>query len=218
MSVGIGIIGLSQSGRTSVFNALTGGCAESLPHGKEASRIGIAKVPDKRLEDLRDLFTPKKFTPAEVKYIEISGSIKNISGNLLNQLCSADALLNVVRAFDDESVPHPEGSVDVERDMEMMNLEVLFSDMAIIEKRLDRIDSQLKSAKQTERQKLLNEQELLKRIRAGMEEGTALRDMEMEESELQSLSGYQFLSAKPMLTLINIDESQIKKRKSLRKG
>ena len=206
----IGIIGLSQSGRTTVFNALTGVCGG----GREVG-LGSAKVPDSRIEKLTELFKSKKKVSAEIRYIEIGTSVKNISGQLLNQLAQADALLNVVRAFPSDSVPHSEGSIDAERDMEAINLEVIFSDLGIIERRLNRIGSSLKAAKATERQQLVHEQELLYRIKEALEGGTSLREIELSASELHLISGYGFLSIKPLLTVINIGESQMSEAKDI---
>ena len=215
MSVGIGIIGLSESGRTTVFNALTRGTADTGLQAQKAPHIGTAKMPDPRLDRLTQMFHPKKTTPAEVKYIDIGASLKNldkdsaISGEYLAQLSGVDALINVVRAFCDDSVLHPEGSVDVARDMATMNLELAYSDLAIIERRLGRIEVLLKSAKVDERQGLNHEQVLLGRVKAALEEDIPLREQELSEEETKLISCYQFLSAKPLLTVINIGEDQL---------
>ncbi len=215
MSVGIGIIGLPKSGRTTVFNALTGGKADTGSYTPEASHIGIAKVADPRLYTLAGMYKPKKTTPAEVKYIDIGASLKSlaedssISGEYLSQLSTTDALMNVARAFGDESVPHIEGSVDVERDIAAIDLELAYSDLAIIERRLQRIETSLKSARADERQQFQHEQSLLKRLKEGLEKDTPIRKMELGAEERRSITGYQFLSDKPLLTLINIGEEQI---------
>ena len=131
MTVGIGIIGLTQSGRTTVFNALTGGHSDTKSHYQEVSRMGVAKVPEPRLDKLAGLLKPKKVVPAEVKYLDLSASVKSlakdsaISGELLTQLSNTDALINIIRSFTDESIPHPEGSIDIRRDIEAMKLESL---------------------------------------------------------------------------------------------
>ena len=154
MSFNIGIIGLPKSGRTTVFNALTKGRADTGSYSREAlaPHIGVAKVPEPRLVALANMLQPKKVTPAEVRYIDIGDSVKvlakdhGIGGELLNQLASADSLINVVRAFTDESVPHIEGSLDVARDIETMNLEIAFSDLVLQERRLEKITLSLKGA------------------------------------------------------------------------
>src|SRR5512143_1860136 len=132
MSVDIGIIGLSKSGKTTIFNGLTKGKAATGGYsGKaQAANVGMAAVPDERLYQLAAIFHPRKVVHAEVKFIDIGASLKEmatdkgIGGQLLNQLSAVDMLLNVVRSFKDESVPHPEGSLDINRDIEAMNLEL----------------------------------------------------------------------------------------------
>ena len=146
MSVNTGIIGLAKSGRTTIFNALTGGAVDTTKYTKEGSpHIGTAKVPEPRLKVLADMLHPKRVVPASATYIDIGASVKGlvmekgIGGQLLAQLSNADALINVVRIFKDDSIPHPDGSLDVKRDITNMNLELTFSDLALIERRLERI-------------------------------------------------------------------------------
>ena len=141
MSVNIGIIGLPDSGRTTVFNALTGGEADTGTYAKEGSthHIGTAEVPEPRLAVLAEMLNPKKVVPASVTYIDIGDSVKEmaqdkgIGGQLLTQLSNVDALINVVRTFSDETIPHVEGSLDAERDITNMNLELTFYDLALME-------------------------------------------------------------------------------------
>ncbi|MFC1866057.1 redox-regulated ATPase YchF [Chloroflexota bacterium] len=221
MSVGIGIIGLPKSGRTTVFNALTGAKADTGSYTLEAPHIGIAKIADPRLYTLVEMYKPKKTTPAELKYIDIGASLKKltkdatISGEYLSQLSNSDALMNVARAFGDESVPHSEGSVDAERDIAAIDLELAYSDLAIIERRLLRIEVSLKSARVDERQQFQHEQALLLRIKDGLEKDIPIRRMELSAEENKTINGYCFLSAKPLLTLINIGEEQIVEAQSL---
>lgn len=217
MSIDTGIIGLPQSGRTTIFNALTKGKADTASHAPEglAPHIGIAKVPEPRLKVLTDMLHPKKVVPAEVKYLDIGASLKElvggkgISGQLLNQFTSVHALINVVRAFTNESVPHIEGSLDTERDIATMGLELSFSDLALMERRLGKIDESLKGAKQPERQGLLREQELLMRIKASLEKDVPIRELKLTAEEAKAISGYQFLTAKPLLITVNIGEDQL---------
>jgi len=218
MSVDIGIIGLAQSGKTTIFNALTRGKADTL---RAAPNIGVSKIPEPRLKTLADMLHPKRVVQAEAKYIDIGASVKGmakdlaISGDLLNQLSQADALINVVRAFADESIPHLEGSVDAERDIATINLELAFSDLAILEKRLNKLEISLKAAKPAERQSLLREQELLKRINAELEKELPIRELKLTPDEARAIAGYQFLSAKPLLIAVNIGEEQLPEAKSL---
>ncbi len=214
MSVGIGIIGLSGSGRTTIFNALTRGKAETGGFGGGTANIGIAKVPDERLNVLTGMFHPKKTIHAEIKYLDLGASVRALAsekggGQLLSQLETVDAMLSVIRAFNDPVVPHPAGSIDVARDISEMNLELAFSDLAIIERRFDRIGSSLKGAKADERPRLLHEQELLHRIKDELEKDIPIREQHLTEEEERLLSGYQFLSAKPVITLVNIGEEDL---------
>ena len=221
MSVGIGIVGLSKSGRTTIFNALTKGKADTGSYTPEAPHIGIAKVSDPRLNTLADILNPKRVVPAEVKYIDIGASVKSlakdtaISGEFLSQLSNVDALINVARAFTDESIPHIEGSVEVERDIAEMDLELAYSDLAIIERRLQRIETSLKAAKPDELHSLHHEQELLMKVKASLEKDTPIRELSLTPDEARAISGYQFLSAKPLLTVVNIGEDQIPEAKTL---
>ncbi len=216
--VDIGIIGLAKSGRTTVFNALTKGKADT--EGL-VSHTRIAKVPEPRLKMLTDMLHPKRVVTAEVTYHDVGASAKGmvkekgISGQFLAQLSNVDALINVVRAFTDESIPHIEGSVDVERDIATIDLELTFSDLAIIERRLQKIEISLKGAKQLERQGLLREQEMLMKVKADLEKDTPIRELKLTTGEARVMANYQFLSAKPLLIVVNIGEDQLPQAISL---
>lgn len=222
MSVGIGIVGLASSGRTTIFNALTRGKADTGGFGGAgASHIGMARVPDARLGVLADLLHPKKVVPTEIRYLDIGASVKSlakeggVSGELLTQLSGVDALLNVVRAFADPAIPHPAGGIDVARDIAEMDMELAFSDLAIIERRFDRIGSSLKGAKADERAHLLHEQELLHRIKDELEKDIPLREQKLSEEERHLIAGFQFLSAKPLMTLVNIGEEDLPRAQAM---
>jgi len=223
MNVEIGIIGLAKSGRTTIFNALTGGEVDTGSQAGEhsAAHIGTAEVSEPRLQGLADILHPRKVVSVSVTYIDIGASIKGmvgdkgIGGQLLNQLSNVDALINVVRVFSDESIPHPEGSLDVERDITSMNLELAFSDLAIIERRLDRIEVSLKGAKPQERQGVLREQEILGKVRASLEKDVPIREMKLSSEEARVLSNFQFLTAKPLLVVVNIGEGELAETEGL---
>jgi GTP-binding protein YchF len=226
VSVGIGIIGLPKSGRTTVFNALTGGEAETGKYTGEglSPHIGTAVVPEPRLKVLADTLRPGKVVPVTATYIDIGASVKGlvedkgIGGQVLTQLTNTDALINVVRAFVDESVPHVEGNLDVDRDIANMNLELSFSDLALLERRLERIEISLKGAKPPERQNLLYEQGLLARLKDDLENETPIREVALTAEEVKAVSNYQFLTAKPLLIVVNIGESQLPETESMETG
>ena len=218
MSIDIGIIGLAKSGKTTIFNALTKGKADTR---SLAPHIGIAKVPEPRLKVLADMLHPKRVVPAEVSYIDIGASVKGlggdraIGGQILSQLSDADALIDVVRAFTDESIPHIEGSLDVERDIATANLELAFYDLGIIGRRLERIETSLKGTKTTERQGLAQEQQLLTKLKADLEKEVPIRELKLTAGEARTMANYQFLTAKPLLIVVNIGEEQIPQAASL---
>jgi len=211
------IIGLPKSGKTTIFNVLTRGKADIKAYATStlAPNIGVSKVPEPRLEVLDRIFHPKKVTPAEVKYVDIVGIAKDfgkgegIGGQFLNYLSNADALLHVVRAFEDENVPHIDGTINPKRDIATMNLELVFSDLAIIERRLKRLEDSLKGAKQSERDPILKEQALLQRIKSELEKEAPIWQQSLSGDEIKSLANYQFLTAKPVLLIINVGEKQL---------
>ena len=217
------IIGLLKSGKTTIFNVLTKGKADTTTYATTAltPNIGVSKVPEPRMQVLDKIFHPKKVIPAEVKYVDIVGIAKDlgkgegISGQFLSYLSNADALLHVVRAFENENVPHIEGDINPKRDIATMNLELVFSDLVIIERRLKRLEDSLKGAKQSERDLLSKEQALLQRIKLELEKDVPIWQQSLAGDEIKSVANYQFLTAKPMLIVINIGENQLKLDKSL---
>ncbi|MBE0415537.1 MAG: redox-regulated ATPase YchF [Dehalococcoidia bacterium] len=212
----IGIIGLPKSGKTTVFNALTKGKAEIGAYAIGEPNVGVAKVPDPRLDGLEEIFHPKRKTPAEVRYVDVAAPTKGErSGQYLAHLSRADALLHVVRAFEDEKVPHIEGSIDPERDIATLDLELAFSDLSIIEKRLQKIETSLKAAKPHEHDAFSKEQTLLARVKTALESETPIREQDLAEDEKNLISSYQFLSAKPLLLVFNIGEARLPQASSL---
>ncbi len=213
----IGIIGLPKSGKTTVFNALTRGGAQTGSYSSAAiaPNIGVVKVPDTRLDKLTELLKPKRTVPAEVTYIDVaapakgSGKGEGPGSQFLSYLSKVDALAHVVRAFEDERVPHSEGSVDPERDIATLNLEIAFADLAIIERRLERLKDSLKGAKPQEREAFSREETLLTKIKTALEGDMPIREQAFSEQEIKEIENFQFLTAKPMLLLLNIGEDQI---------
>lgn len=213
----IGIFGLPQSGKTTIFNAVTRGHAEtaSFRAGSSQPNIGVAKVPDPRLDDLADISKPKKIIPAEVEYIDIPtapegfGKTKGIGGEYLNLLQRCEALLLVARSFQDPSVPTLEDTISPYRDTLTLELELMFSDLAILERRQERIASQLRSAKQAERDSLAREQALIDTIKAGLESEIPVREQELPAEAKPVLENFQLLSGKPLIIVFNIGEEEV---------
>jgi len=212
----IGIIGLPRSGKTTVLNALTKGRAEIGVYAKGGPNVGVAKVPDTRLDVLEGIFHPKRKIHAEVHYIDVPALPKGgLGGELVTHLSNADALLHVVRAFEDERVPHIEGSIDPERDIAMLDLELAFSDLSVLEKRLQKIETSLKGAKPHEREAFSKEQALLARIKTALESEIPIREQDLTEDDKKAVASYQFLSAKPLLLVFNIGEERLPEANSL---
>ncbi len=219
----ISIIGLPKTGKTTTFNALTRGKAETGAYAPTAlaPNTGVSKVPEPRLQVLDKVFQPKKIIPAEVKYVDIAGVAKGfgkddgITGQFLNYLSNADALLQVVRVFEDENVPHVEDSIDPKRDMTSTDLELIFSDLAIIERRIKRLEDSLKGANPSERAPLFKEQSLLQKIKSGLDKDISIWQQDLAAEEIRGLANYQFLTAKPMLVVLNIGENQLAQASSI---
>ena len=213
----IAIVGLPMSGKTTIFNAVTRGTAQVgvQTGGRGKPNLGVAKVPDGRLDTLAEIFNPKRTVSAEITYVDIPappeglGSTRGISGEYLNDLQRADALFLVVRAFEDPSVAHVTGSVDPFRDVETMEYELVFSDLEILERRLGRVAEQFKGAKAPEREALNSEQALLSRLKEALEAGTPIRDQSLQQDERRQISGFQLLTAKPLIVVANVGEDQL---------
>ena len=216
MSIGLGIIGLPQSGKTTVFNALTRGqAATAAAQSPGKPNSGIAKVPDPRLDILNKMFEPQRLTPAEVQYFDLpiypeeKSKTRGIGGQMLNTLQQSDALLLVVRAFKSPSVPHPEGTVDPYRDLASMQLELAFSDLVILERREQRLQKDLKAAKAGDRDRIRRDHLLISQLKDGLEADIPIREQSLSSDEQLSIAGYQFLTEKPLLIMFNIDEGQL---------
>ena len=206
----IGIIGLPNSGKTTIFNALTRSDTETeaFSSGQVDVHTAVVDVPDKRVDALSAMFNPKKTTYAKVTYNDIAGFGKGaaksgLSGPLLNAMAANDALLLVVRAFEDENVPHPDDRIDPARDLSSMESELMLNDMTVIDRRLERLNGQKNRGTTEERKRMAEEEELLKRLMAALEEEKPLRDLEIGEEERKMLGGFGLLSLKPILRVIN---------------
>jgi GTP-binding protein YchF len=211
----VGILGLSQSGKTTVFNAVTRGNAQTGYGGAQGPNIGVVKVPDGRLAVLAEMYHPKKVTPADIRYVDFPaagtafGRGEGPGGQFLAEVRKTDALIHVVRIFDNPEVSHPEGSIDPMRDISTLELELQFADQALIERRLDRLNSELRSLKQAERGQGERELTLLKRLQHGLEAEQPIRAQEVSDEEERLIAGYRFLTQRPMLVLLNIGEADV---------
>jgi ribosome-binding ATPase len=214
----IGIMGLASAGKTTVFNALARQQAAIGTYGAAAEpNRAVVHVPDDRLARLRDMFSPRKYTPAEVRYLDVAGLVQGMSENgsgtaaqLIGNLRNADALLQVTRAFANDTVAHPAGSIDPVRDVETVGIELALADLGVIEKRLERLEKDLRSAKLPPNSPLPRERELLVGFREGLEHGRPIRDHELSDSDQKLLRGYGFLTAKPMLIVLNVGDEDVK--------
>jgi len=210
------IVGLRHCGKTTLFNALTGGVAEVGSYSSALKpNIGVRKVEDPRLHVLAELTHSARIVPAEINLSDVNYVPRDlqegggIAAEVLGYLSTADALIQVVRCFDDPSVPHPLGSVDPVRDVASFDLELAFSDLGVLERRLLRLQDKMKAAKATERAAQQAEQALLERIKAELERDIPIRQQALTPDELKLLSGYQFLTAKPMLLVANVAEGEL---------
>jgi GTP-binding protein YchF len=200
------IIGLPLVGKTSLFTILTG-AHQDTRLGSTAARTGVAKVPDARLDDLARIFEPPKITYATVEYVDLPAiSKENLRDpSYLAGLRVADAFAHVVRLFKDETVPHEKGSVDPVRDIDDVETELVLSDLVVVEKRLERLDKDRKKVKNPE---LDREFELLEKCKTLLEANRPLRQLELDADGEKRIRGFQFLSQKPMLYVLNIGEAE----------
>lgn len=207
------IVGLPGSGKTTVFNALTGGHAETGGYsgGRAAPNVSVVKVPDERVDRLAALFSPKKTTYADVTYVDVAipaGAAREgtINPDVLAQIRNADALLHVARAFEDPASPEPAAPWP---DVENLDLEFTVADLTVIEKRLEKLRTQGRHGSQAERDQAQREEELLRRLEPHLSDGKPLRSFGLTDDEELLLRGYRFLTQKPVLVVLNIDDGRL---------
>lgn len=213
------IVGLPFVGKTTLFNLLTGAHAATgtFAGAEAAANVGVAKVPDERLDKIAPLYRPKKVTHAEVRYTDLglargAGRGEGIAGRHLAEMREADALVHVVRAFRDPAVPHVEGGVDPARDASTLEVELLVADVAHIERRLERLEPEVRGARHgPEREEKEREHALLSRVRDGLGAGTAVRDLPLDRDERRLLRGFRLLTEKPELVVVNLDEADLQR-------
>jgi ribosome-binding ATPase len=198
-----GIIGLPQVGKTTLFRILTKAHVDA--KGAQSAHVGVAKVPEPRLEQLAKLYDPKKITYANVQYVDLPGVQKERMRESLTSLRDVEAIAHVIRVFDDPSVPHSEGSIDPLRDVTNLDLELILSDHDQLSKRLERVEKDLKK----KRDPLLeHEKGVLEKCKAHLESEKPLRELELTPEEIKPISGFLFLSQRPMLYVLNLGDDE----------
>ncbi|HOP73335.1 MAG TPA: redox-regulated ATPase YchF [Thermoclostridium caenicola] len=209
----LGIVGLPNVGKSTLFNAITKAGAESAnyPFCTIDPNVGIVSVPDERLGKLAEMYNPKKVTPTTIEFVDIAGLVKGASrgeglGNkFLSHIREVDAIVHVVRAFDDSNIVHVDGSVDPKRDVETINMELIFADLETLEKRMEKTRKQMKSGDK----KFAEELALQERIKENLEKGIPVRAMTFDPEEAEYVRQIFLLTSKPVLYCANVDEDTL---------
>ena len=204
------LIGFGQTGKTTLFQLMTSAREPArASHGKAEATIGISKVPDARLDRLTAMYNPKKRVAATIEFADLAMPVQAGAAQALVDVAAfknADALVHVLRAFADPTVAHPAGSVNPARDAQSMEDELILADLGVTERRLERVEKDLKKGKSPE---LEREKAVLTQCKAALEEGRPLRSLTLQGDDLRRLRGFQFLSAKPLLIVLNVDEAHV---------
>lgn len=222
----VGIIGLPSVGKTTVLNAISGGSAEvhgfsSYGGGDAEPNFAVVSVPDLRQDWLSELYKPKKTSYATVELVDVAGMSpgqakkEELGANTLSNLRQVDALVHVIREFDDPSLPHPSGKIDPLSDAQMLELELIVADLGVIEKKLSKIDADLARKKGPERTKMELEKDILTRFNDQLLAERPLRELTLTDEEDKVIRGYTFLSLKPVMLVVNVAESKIGDESSL---
>ncbi len=204
-----GIVGLPQVGKTTIFRILTRAAIDlvSARGRKSQPNVGVVQVPDERVAFLASVFNPVKVTYATIEFVDVVGLLRGQGRDLaLDPVRDVDAMVHVVRAFDDDTVPHSEGSIDARRDIRNFDAELILADLQSVEKRLERLNKDLKKLKDAD---LGRERDFLVEVQNWLESERPLREMDIPEADRKRVRGFAFLSEKPMIYAINVGEEQI---------
>lgn len=214
MSLTAGIVGLPNVGKSTLFNAITKKhiLAANYPFATIDPNVGVVTVPDKRLDFLNNLYEPKNLVPTTFEFTDIAGLVKGASkgeglGNqFLSHIREVDAIVEVVRCFEDKNIIHVENDIDPIRDIEIINVELMLSDLEIVDARIGRIE---KKATQTKDKDLLKELDILKRIKNGLEENIPVRRLDISEDDMKIINSFRLITAKPIIYMANISEEDL---------
>jgi GTP-binding protein YchF len=204
----IGLLGYPLTGKSTLFQILTGAGDEDHPHARAQLRAGVTRLPDPRLDEIAGLFQPKKITPATIEFLDPPEPHAADRHDALppQEIRAADAFIHMIRAFEDPAVPATDGGVDPKRDVIGMETDLLLADLAVVEKRLQKLKQSLSKHRDPDD---LAEQETLQRVRAGLEKEQPVRSLALRPEERKKLRGFAFLSDKPILGVLNVGENEV---------